>query len=39
MSLRDADKLPFLRPKGLRPGDVDEALRETGHDRLTRSLK
>lgn len=34
LSLKDADKLPFLRPKGLRPGDLDEALRETRRDRL-----
>ena len=34
MSLKDADKLAFLRPKGLRPGDVDEALRESRRDRL-----
>jgi prevent-host-death family protein len=34
MSLKDADKLPFFRPKGLRLGDVDEALRESHRDRL-----
>lgn len=39
MTLKEVDKLPFFRPKRLRAGDVDEALRETRRDRLARLLK
>jgi prevent-host-death family protein len=34
MSLKELDKLPFFRPKGLKPGDLDEALREERQDRF-----
>jgi antitoxin (DNA-binding transcriptional repressor) of toxin-antitoxin stability system len=36
MSLKEMDKLPFFRPKGLRPGDLEEALREERKDRFGR---
>ena len=39
MSLQEVDKLPFFRPKGLKPGDVDEALREVRRDRLADLFK
>jgi prevent-host-death family protein len=34
MSLKELDKLPFFAPKGLQPGDLDEALREERKDRF-----
>lgn len=34
MSLKEMDKLPFFRPQGLKPGDLDEALREERKDRF-----
>jgi len=34
MSLKDMDKLPFFRPKGLQPGDLEQALREERRDRF-----
>jgi prevent-host-death family protein len=34
ISLKAADKLVFHRPKGLKPGDVDEALRWVRRDRF-----
>ncbi len=39
MSLHEVDKLPFFRPKGLKPGDADQALREVRRDRLTDLFK
>ena len=33
-SLKDLDRLPRYRPKGLKPGDLDEALREERRERL-----
>lgn len=33
-SLKDLDRLPRYRPKGLKAGDVDEALREERRERL-----
>jgi prevent-host-death family protein len=38
-SLKDADQLPFFRPKALRAGDVDQALRESRRDRQTDFFK
>ena len=34
MSLKEMDKLPFFRPKGLKPGDLKEALAEERGDRF-----
>jgi prevent-host-death family protein len=34
VSLQEMDKLPFFRPKGLRPGELEEALREERQDRF-----
>jgi len=34
MSLKELDKLKFFAPKGLKPGDLDEALREDRKDRF-----
>lgn len=34
MPLKELDKLPFFQPKGLKPGDLEEALREERQDRF-----
>ena len=34
MSLREMDKLPFFRPKGLKAADLEEALRAERKDRF-----
>jgi prevent-host-death family protein len=34
MSLKEMDKLTFFSPKGLQPGDLEEALREERKDRF-----
>jgi prevent-host-death family protein len=39
MSLKEMDRLPFFRPKGLKPGDLDEALREDRKDRFDDLVK
>jgi prevent-host-death family protein len=39
MSLKEMDKLPFFKPKGLRPGDLERALREERKDRFDGLLK
>lgn len=39
MSLKDMDKLKFFAPKGLQPGDLDEALREDRKDRFDDLIK
>jgi prevent-host-death family protein len=39
MSLKEMDRLPFFRPKGLKPGDLDEALREDRKDRFDDLIK
>ena len=33
VSLADVDKLPFFRPKRLRAGDLDRAIRDTKRDK------
>jgi len=39
MSLKEFDKLPFFVPKGLRPGDLEQALREERKDRFEDLVK
>jgi prevent-host-death family protein len=39
MSLKEMDKLPFFRPKGLKPGDLEKALREERKDRFDDLIK
>jgi prevent-host-death family protein len=34
MSLKEMDKLTFFSPKGLQPGDLEEALREERKERF-----
>lgn len=34
MSLKEMDKLPFFKPKKLKPGDLEKALREERKDRF-----
>ena len=38
-SPKDMDKLPFFRPKGLKPGALEEALREERKDRFDDLIK
>ncbi len=33
-SLKDIDKIPVIRPKNLKPGDLEEALRWTKRERF-----
>jgi prevent-host-death family protein len=37
--LKEMDELPFFRPKGLKPGDLEEALREERRDRFDQLFK
>ena len=39
MSLKEMDKLKFFRPRGLKPGDLEKALREERKDRFDGLLK
>ena len=37
--LKEMDELPFFRPKGLKPGVLEEALREERRDRFDQLFK
>ena len=39
MSLEEMDKLKFFTPKGLKPGDLEKALREERKDRFDDLIK